>query len=224
MLNTSGKGRRYFKPVILVCTMLVLASTAGPSAGSDFRYLGQETPRKTPVLFAPGTVSTSESVEFAPAFAPDGREFYFTRYSTVDRTCRIMVMKYVDGQWHGPEAASFSGKYMTAEPCFAGSGRVLFFSSKRPGEGCRESNSGDIWMIKRNRSGWGRPIQLSSEVNTIVREGNPSVSRRGNLYFHRGGKDADIFVAVKLKRDISLVNNEPHRELGRLFPSWKLFW
>ncbi|HSG27348.1 MAG TPA: hypothetical protein VLA34_02620, partial [Candidatus Krumholzibacterium sp.] len=197
-MHASGeRNRKYGSTATLAVITAISLLYAADAAASDFRYLGQARPGKVPELFGPGTVSTDDAVEFAPAFAPDGREIYFTRLSLADRTCRIMVMVYVDGEWTGPEEAPFSGKYMTAEPCFDSSGSILYFSSKRPCRGSSESIPGNIWMVRRDGSGWSRPVELPQCVNTAAREGHPCVSSAGNLYFHRGGKDADIFVAIR---------------------------
>lgn len=41
-------------------------------------YLGQKPPGMTPEIFAPGIVSSSGATEYGIAFAPDGKEFYFS--------------------------------------------------------------------------------------------------------------------------------------------------
>jgi hypothetical protein len=71
------------KKPILISYMLLLSAIVNAQQ-TDFPkltgpYLGQKPPGMTPIIFAPGSVST-ERTEFGNAFSPDGGEFYFTRF------------------------------------------------------------------------------------------------------------------------------------------------
>lgn len=74
----------------------------GSSVGLDRLqppYFGQQTPGITPVLFAPGVVSTN-AIELNGVFAPDGRAFFFTRI--VDGVFTMYRSVFGAGGWSAP--------------------------------------------------------------------------------------------------------------------------
>jgi hypothetical protein len=48
---------------------------------SGSNYLNRTAPGKTPVLFAPATISTVGNNEHTLSVAPDGKYFFFTKYN-----------------------------------------------------------------------------------------------------------------------------------------------
>ena len=68
-------------------------------------YLGQAPPGNSPVVFAPGLVSTEEH-EFSCTFSPDGTEFYFARATGPYRRKQILVTRVEHGRWSDPVPAS----------------------------------------------------------------------------------------------------------------------
>ena len=68
----------------------------------DEPYLGQEPPGLTPELFAPGVIST-DNLEISGVFAPDMREFYFTR-QVIGTAPQTLVIRYHNGAWQEPIA------------------------------------------------------------------------------------------------------------------------
>ena len=70
-------------------------------------YLGQKPPGITPIMFAPGIISTT-SHEFSTCFSPDGKEIYYARRIPELRDqAVIMVSKLVNGSWTEPTIAPF---------------------------------------------------------------------------------------------------------------------
>ena len=101
------------KKLILICYLLAMAIITNAQQ-SDFPklsgpYLGQKPPGMTPVLFAPGIISTPDKNEFCASFSPDGSEFYF------NRNMKIMVCSLKDGQWSSPVPVSFSSGFPAHE-------------------------------------------------------------------------------------------------------------
>ena len=95
----------------LICVSATLACTAAHSDDlpAHLRYLGQTPPGTTPVLFAPGIVST-DAVELNAVFAPDGREFFFSRLVQGEDTLQypegtrpvMHHMRIEGGTWSAP--------------------------------------------------------------------------------------------------------------------------
>ena len=77
------------------------------------RYLGQKPPGLTPELFAPGIVSTEESLETEVLFLPDMTELSFNRSSGRNGEPETLVVMEYNGQsWNKkPIAQSDADKY-----------------------------------------------------------------------------------------------------------------
>lgn len=157
-------------------------------------YMEQSPPNTDPEIFAPGIVSVKDSIEFAPAFSPDGSEFYFTRFDLKENKMKILVMRKYQNSWSDPQTASFSGEYRDGEVSFSLDGKKLFFSSDRPVNPGGKPGNQDIWIIEKLPSGWSEPKNLGPAVNSKDFEGHPSQDAARNLYFHvRSDSAYDIY-------------------------------
>ncbi|MCP4664189.1 MAG: DUF4440 domain-containing protein, partial [bacterium] len=156
---------------------------ASPGEASPESYLGQAPPGHTAERFAPGVVST-EAIEFAPAFAPDATELYFTRFDASFRGI-LMVMKREGDGWTAPQPAPFSGRYADGSSSFSPDGKRLFFQSKRPAAGTDEPREHfALWVVERTEAGWSEPRDLVLPVESLAGEWNPSVTADGTVYFN----------------------------------------
>ena len=155
-------------------------------------------PAAVPEIFAPGIVS-GPAHDSAPAFAPDGRELYFTRSSSSVST--ILVSRRLAQGWSEPEIASFSGEWLEMEPAFSPDGRFLVYASNRPDEDggapidgffngvARPGKGARLWRVDRLSTGWSQPRLLPPEINDGRAVYAPSVARDGSLYFMKPGTD-----------------------------------
>jgi len=183
-------------PILRLAVLLVLAgalvscaeqppaeSAAVAPAGE---YLGQQPPGMTPVLFAPGVVSTGAD-ELNAVFAPDGREFLFS-IKTPDRARHTLLsMRWLEDGWTAPQVLPFSGRYADADPAFAPDGSGVLFISMRPPEGEGPPREDwDLWVVERTASSWGEPRNFGAPINTDEMEVYPSVAADGTLYFSSG--------------------------------------
>jgi hypothetical protein len=144
-------------------------------------YLGQELPAMTPVIFAPGIISTGMN-ERDIAISPDGNELF---YSIVGKGFSVILfMRRVNEVWSQPQAASFSGVYMDQEPAFSPDGQRLFFASNRPQNGSGPGELGfRIFYVERETDGWGSPQSVGDAINLGLTQSAPSVAEDGTLYF-----------------------------------------
>jgi Tol biopolymer transport system component len=153
----------------------------------SFRYFDQTLPGDTPVLFAPGKISTKHNERDA-AFSPLGNEFFFSLRGPSFYT--IIMLKQEDNSWTEPEVAPFSGKYSDIEACFSPDGQRLYFASNRPLEGTGEPKDYDIWFVQRQEKGWGEPQNIGSPINTPGDEYYPSFTKDGTIYYTASYHDA----------------------------------
>ena len=149
-------------------------------------YLGQTPPGTTPVVFAPGIVSTGLYTRDI-AISKDGTEIYFC-ISDATATA-ILVTKLVNNRWTEPAIAPFSGKgFFDFEPHISPDGTKFFFLSNRPPLG-KEPMAGwfyqKIWMMNRTDTGWSEPQMVEEPVSSENNEFFPSVTNEEVLYFTR---------------------------------------
>jgi Tol biopolymer transport system component len=94
----------------------------------------------------------------------------------------IYVCRNVNGKWDDVKnlGQTINTKDMESEPFISLDGKTLYFASTRKGG----MGKADIWMAKKTESGWGKPINIGSPVNTKREETQPFVTEDGHeLYF-----------------------------------------
>lgn len=173
-------------------------------------YLGMVPPGDTPVVFAPGIVSTDKQ-ELNSIFTPDGEALYFSISGEGDDVT-VMEMQLVDGHWTEPAVASFTSSFGEVDPFVSPDGNRLFFGSKRPRPGSETpAPNWQIWVTDRVGDRWGEPTWLPETVNSGARQIYPSVATDGALYFQSeregtlGG--SDIFVSRLVDGEYTYAEN-----------------
>ena len=158
-------------------------------------YLGQNPPGTTPVVFAPGIVSTGLYTRDI-AISKDGTEIYFC-ISEAAATA-ILVTKLINNRWTEPAIAPFSGKgFFDFEPHISPDGTKFFFLSNRPPQG-KEAKPGwfyqKIWMMNRTDTGWSEPQIVEEPISSEDNEFFPSSTNEGTLYFTRSNKEGKAMI------------------------------
>lgn len=177
----------YFKvrDLVTLGLLLVGAVSAGEKQGYldvSGPYFGQLAPGDTPVMFAPGIVSTNTG-EWSMAFTPDGLEVFF---GLAEEDAAFILHSIADerGVWTEPAIAAFSGEFNDFDLTMSPDGNRLYFTSNRPPvAGGATLEHPDIWYVDRTDTGWGEPVHIPAPINTDRRELYPSESRDGFIYF-----------------------------------------
>jgi len=180
---------------ILVLVLIIIAAACSQQQKTESPvlkgpYLGQIPPGTTPVVFAPGIVSTGLYTRDV-AISKDGTEIYFC-ISDAAATA-ILVTKLVDNRWTEPAIAPFSGKgFFDFEPHISPDDSKFFFLSNRPPPG-EEAKPGwfyqKIWMMNRTETGWSEPEMIVEPISSENNEFFPSTTNEGVLYFTRSTKN-----------------------------------
>lgn len=173
------------KILSIFLTLLIACNTScRNSEKSNLTLLSDQIPTDTPLVFGPSFISTDTAMEFAITFSPEIDEMYFTRRKPEERN-NIFATKLVDGQWTEPELAFFSSEETwDFEPHINPKGDVLYFGTNRPLSDTITSAGIHEWQIKKNASGWGKPMPLEKPFveDRFVMYVTSSVN--GNLYFN----------------------------------------
>ena len=186
---------------IMIMSLIFSLAAIGCSPGSEFpelsgSYLGQTPPGRSPVLFAPGVVSTG-MYERDTAITPGGDELYYGL--AFGQIVTVMRTRLENGRWTEPSVAPFASEsdYFYFEPCLSPDGNTIYFLCTRPPAG-REPKPGwahqNIWASNRRENGdWGEIYDVGPAVNTEAGEYFPSVTDNRTMYFTRsapGGQPA----------------------------------
>ena len=145
-------------------------------------------------------VSTPYYDEGMPTISPDGNTLYFGSdrpdgYGGSD----IWVSYRIGKGWTEPEnlGSVINSPYNEAGPSISDDGRILYFSSNRPGG----YGGIDLYMSRKVAGEWTAPVNLGPPVNTEVDETCAQPS--GNSLYFRSNRpggygEGDLYVTTKL--------------------------
>jgi hypothetical protein len=166
---------------------LILSATLVIAAGqatTPSPYFGQPLPGLTPVLFAPGLVST-DAVELNTVFAPDLKEMFFAR--AAGGVTSMFHARLVNGTWTPPrELPLFPGqaRALAVDMALSPDGNELYFlGSYRPPD-ASYPRSGDIWRSRRVNGTWATAERLPAPISTDASEVYPVIVNDGSMYFN----------------------------------------
>lgn len=145
-------------------------------------YLGQPVPGMTPVLFAPGVVST-DAIELNGVFTPDMREFFFARGGDGQPT--IFHSRLTGNTWTAPrELPLYPGqaRALAVDMAVSPDGNELFFLGNYRRDAAGAANT-DIWRSRRVNGTWTTAEIVPAPVSTDAREIYSTVVGDGSLYF-----------------------------------------
>lgn len=150
-------------------------------------------------------LNTSDN-EGAHSVTADGRMLFFTACNRRDGKgqCDIYTSVWINDSWSSPVnlGSPVNTRHSEKHPSISADGRVLFFTSSRPGG----FGSYDIWQSEWNGSEWSVPVNLGDSINTPGTEQSPFLHPDGrSLYFSSTGwtgmGQGDLFFSKRLKGD-----------------------
>ena len=146
-------------------------------------------------------INTIEN-EGAFSISSDGNYIFFTSCSRNGGKgqCDIWLTSKKNNRWDEPKnlQSPINTKYWESQPSISSDGRMLYFSSDRPGG----YGGTDIWVSEFSISGWSAPKNLGPTVNTSKDEQFPFIhSDNRTLYFssngHPGLGKSDLYLTRK---------------------------
>lgn len=161
---------------VLLFTLLITADIAYTQT-EPVDYFGQTPPGDSAIIFAPGIISLPDRDESGVIFSSDGKEIYFTVLDTTDYTNKIYYSGYEGTSWSDPVDTSFLDDYDPWALFFSADNKKIYFTN---------FTDNNIWVVERNETEWGEPVQLPSPVNSDDDEYGYSETTDGLIYFASG--------------------------------------
>ena len=164
------------------------------------QYFGQAPAGTTWSVFAPGTISLTDRVEFGSIYSQDGKEFYYA--IEINGKAEILVRKLESNKWSEPVRLVSHNEYSYNDPFLTPDEKRLFFISNQPMEGVGPKKDYDIWYIERQGKNWSKPINAGKAINTPKNEYYMSFTKKGAIYFSsdinspEGMDDYDIYTCA----------------------------
>ena len=140
--------------------------------------------------------------EGAQTVSADGKFLVFTACNRRDGlgSCDLYFSELGQNGWSTPKnmGEPVSTKFWESQPCLSADGQTLYFASGRPGG----QGGQDIWMSKRESSGWSVPTNMGSNINTPLDEAGPFFHQDNEtIYFMSNGYPGmggfDLFLSRK---------------------------
>lgn len=149
-----------------------------------------------PVPFAPGRISRLGA--FGLTFHPDGQTACFAELQGV-----LMESRFVRDTWTPPSPIPGTTAGLHQAPSFSPDGQHLYFAScmPAPGQPPRSAVHWALWIITRERNGWGTPRRIGNLMDESRDSyvDSPSVAGDGTLYFTgipgHGSPNAQLYAA-----------------------------
>jgi hypothetical protein len=150
-------------------------------------------------LGPPVNTNTNEG---AQSITADGKYIFFTSCNRPDGHGPMCDLYYAginaSGNWTDPVNLGnvVNTSYSEKHPSISADGRVLYFTSNRPGG----KGDYDIWMTSWNGDSWSAPVNLGDSINTPGTEQSPFIHPdQRSLYFSSDGwpglGKGDVFVS-----------------------------
>jgi hypothetical protein len=170
------------KGLIIIILSLIVKSSFGQQFTDLYGdYLGQIAPGDTPVVFAPGIVSTDSIIQHsAPAFSPDGNDVFWwvvrsPKISTEKWTSWGMTMHRIGGRWTVPQVTPYY-----EGTAFSTDGKRLYIPGLYP-----ERKPNGPYFIEKQGDIWSKPKNLGIVARFPKLKGASgfSIANNGTFYF-----------------------------------------
>jgi hypothetical protein len=170
------------KGLIIIILSLIVKSSFGQQFTDLYGdYLGQTPPGDTPVVFAPGIISTNILEHSASIFSSDGSKVYWCSRENQVSQLNIWFMTRINNRWTKPEIlAPFGDSVNYCDPFLSIDNKRFYFTADDPSDSIDNS---DIWYIEKQDNQWTKPRSISSVINTTNGQAQTTLTSEGTAYF-----------------------------------------
>ncbi|HLT72822.1 MAG TPA: hypothetical protein VKZ75_09235 [Cyclobacteriaceae bacterium] len=184
-------------PKAVLIPFCLYLSIIAPAQDTKTQYFGQVPAAARWSVFAPGTISLPDRLEFGSIFSKNGKEFFYA--IDINGKAEIHFMKLENNKWSEPVQLMVHDEYSYNDPFLTPDEKRLFFISDQSISGEGPKKDYDIWYIERNGLQWSKPINAGPKINTPKNEYYMSFTKTGAIYFSsninatEGTEDYDIY-------------------------------
>ena len=177
--------KRAVSVLILWCVSILVGGSRESGSRPDGSYLGQTPPGETPVVFAPGIVSTKCRVYANVTFDAALTSACWTPNSD-DPACGrggLIFSELDQGVWTSPRELSFMpDQYAHRSPFFSYSGKRLYFQAYlKSDQGWDQKER--FYYVDRTAAGWSKPVLLDPILDKYMVHWQFSLDLENDLYF-----------------------------------------
>lgn len=173
-MNQSFK--TFFVLFTFICT-----SIYAQKIDEKLKYLKQETPSNTPIIFAPGVISKENQLEFGSVFSKDGTQFFYG--VSIKGKSEIRYCQFVNNNWSTPKTIISHNEYGYNDPFLSPNEDRLYYISNMPLKENESKGDHDIWYSVKEKSGWSKPTNAGKNINSDKNEYYMSFTNDGTMYF-----------------------------------------
>ncbi len=132
--------------------------------------------------------------EYGPALSADGLSLYFARRTASDAGLDMFVSVKTPAGWSEPRALdALNSDGDDLDPVLSADGRVLYFSSNRPGG----SGDYDLWATRRVGDSWETPVNLGAAVNSRGNDYGPALTPDGAILYFASDRGRSAGVEIR---------------------------
>jgi hypothetical protein len=183
--------------VFLYSSDFVLTNSFSGTSSGDFNiYQAQWDAESMEVIKKGALKINSKDQEIASSVSPEENLLYFTIYEGNNTKGNLYYWEYNNEKWIAPRLMDghVNTPYSEENPCISADGRILFFSSDRPGG----FGGKDLYYtIKMGDGSWSEARNMGAHINSKGDENTPFIDTDNTLYFSSDGHDSygkmDIF-------------------------------
>lgn len=180
-----------------LCFVGAFLSLSAAAQENKAQYFGQAPAGTTWSVFAPGTISLPDRLEFGSIYSKDGKDFYYA--IEPNGKAEILVRHFENNQWSEPVQLLSHKEYGYNDPFLTPDEKRLYFISTQTMDGTGPKKDYDIWYIERQGKGWSKPVNAGKSINSPKNEYYMSFTKTGAIYFSsnvnsaEGVDDYDIY-------------------------------
>lgn len=161
--------------------ILITITCNAQKISDNLKYLKQTVPSTTPIIFAPGIISTENQLEFGSVFSKNGTEFFYG--VNKNGKSEIKYSKLENNNWSSPKTIISHSDYSYNDPFLSPNENRLYYISNMPLNDSENEKDHDIWYSIKKENGWSKPINPGKNINSDKNEYYMSFTNEGTMYF-----------------------------------------
>lgn len=168
--------------------ILVSCNACAQKIDATNKYLQQEPPGTTPIIFAPQIISLDSEYEYGSVFNKEATEFYYG--VDLGNKVEIRYSQLIGKEWSQPKAVLSNDVYGHNDPFLSPDENRLYFISQKSLKGNGVKQDYDIWYVEKSGKQWSAPINAGTNINTNKDEYYISFTEDGTMYFSSNKNNA----------------------------------